>query len=250
MEMTGEYRVEAPRDIVWEALNDPDILRNCIPGCEELEKTDEHSFEAKVKAKVGPVNAKFTGSVSLSNMNPPESYTISGEGKGGAAGFAKGSADVHLQAESDQVTTLTYKAEAKVGGKLAQLGSRLIDGTAKKMANEFFSEFERQVSEKYALSTSSQEAAETTAGSGAGAGSTTGEKAASSPDTGAQAESTASTGSVEETAAPAQSSHPKTDKDDKQQDAPSSSQTPGGLPPAVWIGGAAIIIVLLLILFV
>lgn len=249
MEMTGEYRIEAPRDIVWEALNDPDILRNCIPGCEELEKTDDHSFEAKVKAKVGPVNAKFTGAVSLSNMNPPESYTISGEGKGGAAGFAKGSADVHLQAESDQVTTLTYKAEAKVGGKLAQLGSRLIDGTAQKMANEFFSEFERQVSEKYALSSSDQGTTGTAAGTDTIADSTPSEKAAPSPDAGDSSAASTSAATDEESAIQAQAPHPGTDRD-AERDTSSPSQGKTGLSPVVWIGGAAIIIVLLLILFV
>ncbi|MFC4351437.1 CoxG family protein [Fodinicurvata halophila] len=247
MEMTGEYRIEAPRDIVWEALNDPEILRNCIPGCEELDKTDEHSFEAKVKAKVGPVNSRFTGSVSLSNMNPPESYTISGEGKGGAAGFAKGSADVHLQAENDQVTVLTYKANAKVGGKLAQLGSRLIDGTAQKMASEFFSEFERQVSEKYALS-SSAAAADTADATTPPAEEAT---AASTSQTSDQATEPPVGESAE--ASPAAAASQSTSS---QQAAPgrgetsSTKQSAGGLPPAVWIGGAAIIVVLLLILFV
>lgn len=248
MEMTGEYRIEAPRDIVWEALNDPEILRNCIPGCEELDKTDEHSFEAKVKAKVGPVNSRFTGSVSLSNMNPPESYTISGEGKGGAAGFAKGSADVHLQAESDQVTVLTYKADAKVGGKLAQLGSRLIDGTAQKMASEFFSEFERQVSEKYALSSSAAAAdkADTTTPPAqeppvASASETADHQAADTSPAGESAEASPAAAASQSTAS---------QKAASAREEASSTKSAGGLPPAVWIGGAAIIIVLLLILFV
>jgi carbon monoxide dehydrogenase subunit G len=144
MDMTGEYRIPASRDQVWAALNDPATLKASLPGCESLEKVSEHAFAATVVAKVGPVKAKFNGNVSLSNLNPPESYTISGEGKGGAAGFAKGGADVRL-AEDGDVTVLTYTAKADVGGKLAQLGSRLIDGTAKKMADEFFDNFSKQV---------------------------------------------------------------------------------------------------------
>jgi carbon monoxide dehydrogenase subunit G len=145
MDMTGEYRIPAPRDKVWAALNDPATLKASLPGCESLEKTGDNQFAATVIAKVGPVKAKFNGAVALSNINPPESYTIAGEGKGGAAGFAKGGADVRLAADGVDTTVLTYTAKADVGGKLAQLGSRLIDGTAKKMADEFFDNFARQV---------------------------------------------------------------------------------------------------------
>jgi uncharacterized protein len=144
MDMTGQYRIPAPREQVWAALNDPATLKASLPGCESLEKTSEREFAAVVVAKVGPVKAKFNGNVTLSNLNPPESYTISGEGKGGAAGFAKGGADVML-IEEGEVTVLTYTAKADVGGKLAQLGSRLIDGTARKMADEFFDNFSKQV---------------------------------------------------------------------------------------------------------
>ena len=144
MDMTGQYRIPASREQVWAALNDPATLKASLPGCESLEKTSEREFAAVVVAKVGPVKAKFNGNVTLSNLNPPESYTISGEGKGGAAGFAKGGADVML-IEEGEVTVLTYTARADVGGKLAQLGSRLIDGTAKKMADEFFDNFSKQV---------------------------------------------------------------------------------------------------------
>ena len=140
MQMTGECRIEAPREAVWTALNDPEVLKQCIPGCEELEKTSDTEFSAKVTAKVGPVSAKFAGSVSLSDLNPPESYKISGEGKGGAAGFAKGGATVTL-AEDGGATLLGYEVEGQVGGKLAQIGARLIDGTAKKMADDFFGKF-------------------------------------------------------------------------------------------------------------
>ena len=145
MDMTGEYRIPAPREKVWAALNDPAVLKASLPGCESLEKASDHEFAATVIAKVGPVKAKFNGHVTLLNLNPPEGYTISGEGKGGAAGFAKGGADVKLTEVSANETILTYTAKADVGGKLAQLGSRLIDATAKKMADEFFNNFVKQV---------------------------------------------------------------------------------------------------------
>ncbi len=140
MDMTGEYRIEAPRDKVWAALNDAEVLKQSIPGCEELVKESDTAFSAKVKAKVGPVSAKFTGRVELTDMNPPESYRISGEGQGGVAGFAKGGANVRLE-EDGAVTILHYEVQANVGGKLAQIGSRLIDSSAKKMAGQFFEKF-------------------------------------------------------------------------------------------------------------
>ena len=140
MELNGEYRIPAPRERVWSMLNDPAVLKECIPGCESLDGSAEEGFAARVTTKVGPVKATFNGGVTLSNVNAPESYTISGEGKGGAAGFAKGGADVHL-AEDGGETVLTYKATAQVGGKLAQLGARLIDSTAKKLADQFFASF-------------------------------------------------------------------------------------------------------------
>jgi len=149
MDMTGEYRIPAPRQRVWEALNDPEILKASIPGCEELHKLSDQELEARVKAKVGPVSATFTGKVTLNDLNPPESYTIAGEGKGGAAGFAKGGAQVAL-AEDGADTILRYQAKADVGGKLAQIGSRLIQGTAKKMADDFFSRFTALVGQRYA----------------------------------------------------------------------------------------------------
>jgi carbon monoxide dehydrogenase subunit G len=136
MEMNGEERIAAPRQVVWEALNDPDVLRECIPGCESLEKSSDTEMSAAVKIKIGPVSARFTGDVTLENINAPESYTISGEGKGGIAGFAKGGADVKL-VEDGAETVLTYDVKAQVGGKLAQLGSRLIDSTSKKLAGQF-----------------------------------------------------------------------------------------------------------------
>jgi uncharacterized protein len=140
MDMTGEYRLTAPRAKVWEALNDPDVLRQAIPGCEEVVKVSDTELAAKVLAKVGPVSARFTGKVTLSELDPPNGYKISGEGSGGAVGFAKGGATVHL-VDDGAGTLLTYTVEAQVGGKLAQIGSRLIDATARKMAGDFFQRF-------------------------------------------------------------------------------------------------------------
>lgn len=140
MDMKGEYRIPADRQRVWEMLNDPEVLRAAIPGCESLEISGEDAFSAKVTTKIGPVKATFTGEVTLSNINPPEGYTITGEGKGGPAGFASGGADIQL-AEEGPETILTYSAQAKVGGKLAQLGSRLIDSTSRKLADQFFTKF-------------------------------------------------------------------------------------------------------------
>ena len=144
MDMTGEYRIPASREEVWDALNDPETLKSCIAGCQELDKTSDTEFTARVKTKVGPVSATFTGKVQLSDIDPPNGYTISGEGTGGVAGFAKGGATVKL-AEDGDATILTYKANATVGGKLAQIGSRLIDSTARKMANDFFGAFAEAV---------------------------------------------------------------------------------------------------------
>ena len=147
MDMTGEYVIAAPRETVWAALNDPEVLRACIPGCDELEKTSDTTMEAKVTQKIGPVKARFAGAVELVNIDAPRGYTIRGEGKGGVAGFAKGSADVHLS-EEEGGTKLTYEAHAEIGGKLAQLGSRLINSTAKKLADQFFQNFHNHLSNR------------------------------------------------------------------------------------------------------
>ena len=140
MDLTGEYRIPATREKVWEALNDPEILKQCIDGCQELNKDSDTEFSAKVTAKVGPVKAKFAGKVVLSELDPPNGYTISGEGQGGVAGFAKGGADVKL-ADDGGETVLSYEAKAEVGGKLASVGSRLVEGVAKKQADDFFGKF-------------------------------------------------------------------------------------------------------------
>ncbi|PRX37141.1 hypothetical protein SAMN05216257_101159 [Meinhardsimonia xiamenensis] len=146
MELTDEIRVPAPRDRVYAALNDPEILARCIPGCEELKATGPGEYEAKVVLKIGPVKARFGGVVKLDDTNAPEAFSLTGEGKGGAAGFAKGGADVTLTEDGEE-TVLRYTAKVEIGGKIAQLGSRLIAGTAKKLSAKFFSCFAEELSQ-------------------------------------------------------------------------------------------------------
>jgi carbon monoxide dehydrogenase subunit G len=141
MEMNGERLIAAPRELVWQALNDPEALKAAIPGCESIEKLSDTDLAAKLAIKIGPMAAKFTAKVKLENLNPPASYTISGEGNGGAMGFAKGGADVALEEIGPSETLLRYSVKAQVGGKMAQLGARLIDSTAKQMADQFFDRF-------------------------------------------------------------------------------------------------------------
>ncbi len=148
MKMSGEYTLNAGREAVWQALNDPEVLKACIPGCESIEMIGENEMEAVAVAKVGPVKAKFKGKVQLSDLDPPNSYTISGEGSGGAAGFAKGGAKVALSDADGGGTVLAYDVDATVGGKLAQIGQRLVDGAAKKMADQFFQAFAEAVGGK------------------------------------------------------------------------------------------------------
>jgi carbon monoxide dehydrogenase subunit G len=142
--MTGERRIPAPRQTVWEALNDTAVLKASIPGCESLEKTDDSHMKATAAVKLGPISARFNGAVTLSDIDAPNSYTITGEGQGGVAGFAKGGAKVFLTDDAG-ATLLKYEVNAQVGGKLAQLGARLIDATAKQMAEQFFSKFSDEV---------------------------------------------------------------------------------------------------------
>ena len=141
MHMSDTREIKAPREVVWAAILDPEVLKQCVPGCTEMTGSPEEGFEATVVKKVGPVKATFKGQVALSNLNEPESLTLSGEGKGGAAGFAKGGADVTLTDKGDGITELHYEVEAKVGGKLAQIGSRLVDTAAKQIAGQFFEAF-------------------------------------------------------------------------------------------------------------
>ena len=211
MEMSGEKTIAAPRQTVWEKLNDAETLKACIPGCQSLDWTGDDSLSGAVKAKVGPVNATFKGDVTLSDLDPPTSYTISGQGKGGAAGFAKGSADIHLaEAEDGAATVLTYQVKASVGGKLAQVGSRLVDSTARKYADEFFAEFDRLVG--------------------------SGEAAASAP---------APTSPTEPAAGPATAPAPAPADAAPQRPSP-AHQKVAGLPLPIWLSGLTVAILVLL----
>ncbi len=147
MELKDEVRIQAPKQVVYDALNDPEILKQCIPGCEKLTQHSPTELEALVVLKIGPVKAKFGGNVTLDTAGAPDHFSLTGEGKGGAAGFAKGGADVTLTEDGDE-TILAYDAKAEVGGKIAQLGSRLIQGTAKKLSAKFFDNFAQVVAEK------------------------------------------------------------------------------------------------------
>ena len=144
MEQTGEHRIAAPQAQVWDALNDPAVLKRCIDGCEELTRTGDNAYHAVVRARLGPVNATFAGDVTLSDLDPPNGYTLAVSAKGGAAGFASGTARVTLAADGEG-TLLAYAAEGKVGGKLAQIGQRLIDAAARKTADDFFEAFAREL---------------------------------------------------------------------------------------------------------
>lgn len=266
MEMTGEYRIPAPREKVWEALNDPEVLKKCIPGCQELNKDSETEMSAKVKSKVGPVSATFAGKVTLSDINPPEGYKISGEGTGGVAGFAKGGAEVKL-AEDGSETVLTYTATAQVGGKLAQIGSRLIDSTAKKMANEFFGKFAEEVGNGAAVGTSEPEAKPAGAAAAPTATAEPTAKPAPDPSPAAAASepkpapapepapapkadpSPAPHAADAATAAAAPSATLSDTTDASTAKAEEVAKTGGGISPAVWVGGliAAIVVVLVLL---
>ncbi len=221
MDMTGEYRLNASREAVYDALNDPEILKQCIPGCEEIDKTSDTEMTAKVVAKVGPVKAKFSGAVTLSDLNRPESYTISGEGKGGAAGFAKGGAKVRLEEDGDG-TLMHYEVHADIGGKLAQLGSRLIDGTAKKMAKDFFETFAGLVDGAQAEAAETKTLSEATP--------TAPEAVAASPAPASEAPA-ASAESPAGTAAPEAAPVPVAD----------TSEKSGGLSPMVWVVGVILL---------
>ena len=145
MEMTGEQLIAAPQKEVWDALNDPEMLKMCVPGCESIERAAENEFQVAMTARVGPVSAKFKGKLTLSDIKPPSSYSIAFEGQGGAAGFAKGGAQVRLESVAGDKTRLAYDVKASVGGKLAQIGSRLVDAAAKKVADDFFRTFKAKV---------------------------------------------------------------------------------------------------------
>jgi len=219
MDMTGEYRITAPRQKVWEALNDPTILQQCIPGCEEIQKLSDVEWTAKVTAKVGPVKAKFGGKVTLSDLDPPNGYKITGEGTGGAAGFAKGGAVVTL-ADDGAATKLSYVVQANVGGKLAQIGSRLIDGASRKMADDFFARFAEIVG------AASQEAAP-----------------AEQPVAAAPEGEPQPTPTVAEAPRPVPSPAPSAARASP---APVADPPRGGLSPVVWVVGLAVVLAVIL----
>ena len=143
MEMTGEQLIPLSQDVTWKALNDPAVLKDCIPGCESIERTGDNAYDVVLTAKVGPVSAKFKGKMMVTDADPPRQYTLGFEGQGGVAGFAKGEATVKLVPEGEG-TRLSYSAKASVGGKLAQVGARLIDGVAKQLAGKFFESFNKR----------------------------------------------------------------------------------------------------------
>ena len=235
MDMTGERRIPAPRQTVWEALNDPEVLKVSIPGCESLERLEGDQMKATAAVKVGPMSARFSGKVHLTDIDPPNGYRISGEGQGGPAGFAKGGANVALKDDGSD-TLLSYQVNAQVGGKLAQLGARLIDATAKQMADQFFDRFSRQVQAQYQPPTP------------AAAASTPVDAASPSPPAGAASASPpagAASPSVR-TASPPVVARPL-------QPAAISiwsliPREPFGLPIAAWIGSAVFAFMVLLML--
>ncbi|EWG99294.1 CoxG family protein [Halomonas sp. BC04] len=166
MEISGEHRIPAPRKQVWDALNDPAVLQESIPGCEALDKLSDTAFTARIVSKIGSIKARFNGQVDFSDINAPHSYTISGQGQGGMAGSAKGSARVELEESGPQETVLRYTANAEVAGKLASVGSRLIQGVVRKTADDFFRNFVEQVSGGQSTAATAPRSAQPTVGVG------------------------------------------------------------------------------------
>ena len=227
MKMNGEIRVPTDRDTVWRALNDPEVLKDCLPGCQEIEKTSETEMTATLVIKVGPVKATFAGGVTLSDLDPPNGYTISGQGQGGAAGFASGEAKVRLVADGGE-TVVHYDVDAKVGGKLAQIGSRLIDSTAKKLSKQFFD----SLAEK--LGGSEDAEAEDAAEPAASARpEPPDDPAPPSPEPAAPPADAAREG------APAEAAGPPL--------APAAQRM--GLPTAAWVGAVVVVAVVLILVF-
>jgi carbon monoxide dehydrogenase subunit G len=234
MDMTGEYRIAAPQQAVWEALNDPAVLKEAIPGCESIEKISDTEMAAQATIKIGPIKARFAGQVTLSDLDPPNSYTISGEGKGGAAGFARGGAKVRLAPDGDG-TRLAYEVNANVGGKLAQLGARLIDSTAKKMADDFFQRFAAAVEQRAAPAAAPPPVAPPPAPEPVAAPPA--EAALPSPPIAARAP-----------AGPAEAPPPRAAPPPLPRAEPVSAG-PGGLSPTTWIVGLVILVLLLILVF-
>ncbi len=221
MDMTGEFRIAAPRETVWNALNDPAILKQCIAGCEELSKTSDTEFVARVVARVGPVKASFGGKVTLSDLDPPNGYKITGEGQGVAAGFAKGGADVRLEPDGGG-TLLKYTVNAAIGGKLAQIGARLIDGTARKMAEDFFARFAALV------------AAEQPG-------------AAPAPAPASASDEVAPESSLDENPPPAPAPHAA--PAEMKPDIDVGGHSAGGLKPWIWVSALIVVAIVLLVIY-
>jgi hypothetical protein len=212
MELTGEHRINAPRALVWAGLNDPDTLKQSVDGIEELTRVSDTEFAALAVVKVGPVKAKFKGKITLSELDPPNAYTITGEGQGGAAGFAKGSAKVQLEEDGDG-TLLKYAVNAQIGGKLAQIGSRLVDGAARKYADEFFTAFAAVVEARAPAASPTE-----------------------TPPTPIAPESPVELAAGAEPAVPI-AAHAAADNVDAGDDAANK-----GLPPVAWIGGLIVVV--------
>ena len=225
MKMDGEFRVATDRETVWEALNDPAVLKECLPGCQEIEKTSDTEMTATLGIKVGPVKATFKGAVTLSDIDRPNGYTLSGQGQGGAAGFASGEAKVRLESEGDD-TVVKYDVDAKVGGKLAQIGSRLIDSTSKKLAKQFFDKLAEH------LGGDSAETAEPTS-------------PAPAPEPAPATNST-----PEPSAAPAAASTPQAAPAEATQPPPlQPAERRKGLPALLWVPAVIIVAVILILVF-
>ena len=225
MKMSGEFRVPTDRETVWRALNDPEVLKACLPGCQEIEKTSETEMTATLTIRVGPVKATFAGGVTFSDLDPPNGYTLTGQGQGGAAGFASGEARVRL-VEDDGATVVQYECDAKVGGKLAQIGSRLIDSTAKKLAKQFFD----SLAATLGGGDDAGDAAE------AESGTTTPEPEMAAAPAAPPAEEG---GAAPEGNAAAEASPPP----------PAPAAQRSGLPTAVWAGAVVVIVVILILSF-
>ena len=214
MKMNGEFRVPTDRETVWRALNDPEVLKDCLPGCQAIEKTSDTEMSATLTIKVGPVKATFVGGVTLSDLDPPKGYTITGQGQGGPAGFASGEARVDLVQEGDE-TVVQYACDAKVGGKLAQIGSRLIDSTAKKLATQFFDTLAEKLG---------------------------GGKEAEQANDAAAAEPEPVAAAAEEAPAPAEPAEAAAPQ------LPPAAQRPS-LPTAAWVGAVVVVAVVLILVF-
>ena len=231
MKMKGEFRVPTDRETVWRALNDTEVLKECLPGCQEIEKTSDTEMAATLVIKVGPVKATFKGGVTLSDLDPPNGYTISGQGQGGTAGFASGEARVRL-VEEEGATVVQYDVDAKVGGKLAQIGSRLIDSTAKKLAKQFFDKLAEKLGGAEEAETAAEPAPEPEAAAPA--------QPEPPPDpTPASPESAATPAGATPESAPAADAGPPL---------PPAVQRKG-LPTAAWAAAVVVVAVVLILVF-